>query len=64
MTCRSDCLKSISTSDSGAEQGDSLYGALGEDAPLWDVDVGEGNDLSDLTQSVSLVLGSLGEGRP
>lgn len=41
-----------------------MYCTLGEDAPLWGVDVGEGNDLSDLTQSVSLVLWSLGEGRP
>lgn len=28
------------------------------------MDVGEGNGLSDLTQSMSLLLGSVGEGRP
>lgn len=38
-----------------------MYCALGEDEPLWDMDVGDGNGLSDLTQTQSLVLKSLGE---
>lgn len=41
-----------------------MYCALGEDASLWDMDVGDGNGLSDLTQTVSLVLGSLGDVPP